>query len=159
MANIRIFIFLAFILITFIKSDLEYSCEQTGTPSDKNECFGRISEDEKWKGWHCCYATRTPRTRRVSGSTVVSGSARVFRSTSDSGSGHPGGSTSQHGSAATSPTAAVVNICELLDEDKYNDINSYAQELQSGKAYTASLECYQKYVTLNLLFLIILFYF
>ena len=101
MANIRIFVFLAFVLITFIKSDLAYSCEQTGTPSNKNECFGRVSEHEKWKEWHCCYATRTPRTRRVSGSTGVSGSARVFRSTSDSGSGHPGGSTSQHGGAAT----------------------------------------------------------
>ena len=139
MANTRIFIFLAFSLITFIKSDLAYSCEKTVSPSDKNECFGRISEYKKWEGWHCCYATQTPRSRRVSGSTGVSASARVFRSTSGSGSG-PGGSTPQHGSAAISGTGKVENVCELIYEDEYNDINSYAQELQSGKAYTVSLE-------------------
>ena len=50
----------------------------------------------------------------------------------------------------------VFDIRYYLD---YNDINSYAQELQNGKDYTVSLECYQKYVTLNLFFLIILFYF
>ena len=91
MANTRIFIFFAFILIAFIKSDLEYSCEKAGTPSDKNECFSRISEDDKEEGWHCCYAIRIPTAtpaspRRVSGSTGVPGAASVSGSTNISGS-------------------------------------------------------------------------
>ena len=175
----RIFIFFAFILIAFIKSDLEYSCEKAGTPSDKNECFSRISEDDKEEGWHCCYAIRittaTPASpRRVSGSTGVPGAASVSGSTNISGSTtgsitrHHGRSTSKSGSASpvsegsAAPAtggSGIENVCELLDEDEYNDINSYAQELQSGKDYTVTLECYQKYVTFNLLFLIILFYF
>ena len=179
MANTRIFIFFAFILITFVKSDLEYSCEKAGTPSDKNECFSRISEDDKKEGWHCCYAIRTPTAtpaspRRVSGSTGVPGAASVSGSTNISGSTtgsitrHHGRSTSEgeplvpasEGSAAPATGGSgIENVCELLDEYEYNDINSYAQELQNGKDYTVSLECYQKYVTLNLFFLIILFYF
>ena len=61
MSNIRIIIVLAFLLNAFIKSDLYSTCE-TGTPSDKNDCFDRISEDEKEREWHCCYATQTPKT-------------------------------------------------------------------------------------------------
>ena len=54
MANTRIIIYFFVIISAFIKCDIYDICDGIN-PSNENECFDRISEDDKEDGYHCCH--------------------------------------------------------------------------------------------------------
>ena len=68
MSNIRIIIFLVFILNAFIKCSTESDCQNGVQPSENNECYDRISEDEKEREWHCCFVVKTTTSTPTSSS-------------------------------------------------------------------------------------------
>ena len=62
MANIKIIIFCLLVLNTFIKSDLS---DCVGVGNSKDECYGRLTDEDMGGTWKCCYRTHTEASGQV----------------------------------------------------------------------------------------------